>query len=141
MNSCLLLLAVVSTFPLPFLEKIIFLNPLRPACCYTTLKFADFHEWLGPSISDLHENLPLKIAPLTPRKVRKKIVRSLQSHFILTMSHWFSGLPVCFLSQGTQVQITWGDLCETGILLIALSCYIGDPDVINHHCGLIPNHH
>ncbi len=28
-------------------------------------------------------------------------VESLQSHFILTMSHWSSGLPVCFLSQGT----------------------------------------
>ncbi len=37
-------------------------------------------------------------------------VESLQSHFILTMSHWSSGLPVCFLSQGTQVQIPWGVL-------------------------------
>jgi hypothetical protein len=35
-------------------------------------------------------------------------VESLQSHFILTMSHWSSGLPVCFLSQGTQVQIPRG---------------------------------
>ncbi len=51
-------------------------------------------------------------------------VESLQSHFILTMSHWSSGLPVCFLSQGTQVQIPWGDLCETGILLLVMSCYI-----------------
>jgi hypothetical protein len=38
------------------------------------------------------------------------IVESLQSHFILTMSHWSSGLPVCFLSQGTQVQIPKGVL-------------------------------
>jgi hypothetical protein len=30
-------------------------------------------------------------------------VESLQSHFILTMSHWSSGLPVCFPSQGTWV--------------------------------------
>jgi hypothetical protein len=52
------------------------------------------------------------------------------------MSHWSSGLPVCFLSQGTQVQIPWGDLCETGILLLALSCYIGDTDMIDHH-GLV----
>ncbi len=37
-------------------------------------------------------------------------VESLQSHFILTMSHWSSGLPVCFPSQGTQVQIPWGVL-------------------------------
>ncbi len=38
------------------------------------------------------------------------IVESLQSHFILPMSHWSSGLPVCFPSQGTQVQIPWGVL-------------------------------
>ncbi len=35
-------------------------------------------------------------------------MESLQSHFILTMSHWSSGLPVCFLSQGTWVQMSWG---------------------------------
>ncbi len=63
-------------------------------------------------------------------------VESLQSHMILTMSYWSSGLPVCFPSQGTQVQIPRGDLCETGILLLALSRYIGDPDVIDHH-GLV----
>jgi hypothetical protein len=38
------------------------------------------------------------------------LVESLQSHFILTMCHWFSGLPVCFPSQGTWVQITRGAL-------------------------------
>ncbi len=37
-------------------------------------------------------------------------MESLQSHFILTMSHWSSGLPVCFPSQGTQVQIPKGVL-------------------------------
>ncbi len=37
-------------------------------------------------------------------------MKSLQSHLILTMSHWFSGLPVCFPSQGTRVQIPWGVL-------------------------------
>ncbi len=37
-------------------------------------------------------------------------VESLQSHFIHTMSHWSSGLPVCFPSQGTQVQIPRGVL-------------------------------
>jgi hypothetical protein len=57
-------------------------------------------------------------------------VQSLQSHSNLTMSHWSSGLPVCFPSQRTQVQIPWGDFCETGILLLELSRYIGDPDVI-----------
>jgi hypothetical protein len=45
-------------------------------------------------------------------------VDSLQSHFILTMSHLSSELPICFRSQGTWVQIPWGDLCETGILLL-----------------------
>jgi hypothetical protein len=29
-----------------------------------------------------------------------------------------------------------GYLCETGILLLALSHYIGDPDMI-YHCGLV----
>jgi hypothetical protein len=37
-----------------------------------------------------------------------KFVESLQSHMIFTMSDWSSGLPVCFLPQGTQVQIPWG---------------------------------
>jgi hypothetical protein len=31
-------------------------------------------------------------------------VESLQSHFILIISHWSSELPVCFPSQGTWVQ-------------------------------------
>jgi hypothetical protein len=33
-------------------------------------------------------------------------------------------------------SIPRGYLCETGILLLALSSYIGDPDVIDH-CGLV----
>ncbi len=37
-------------------------------------------------------------------------VESLQSHMILTMSHWSSGLPVCFPPQGSQIQIPWGVL-------------------------------
>ncbi len=49
-------------------------------------------------------------------------VESLQSHMILTMSHWSSGLTLCFPSQGIWVQNPWGDLCETGILLLELSC-------------------
>ncbi len=53
------------------------------------------------------------------------------------MAHWSSGLPVCFPPQGNQVQIPRGYLCETGILLLALSRYIGDPDVIDHFCGLV----
>ncbi len=49
-------------------------------------------------------------------------VENLKSHFILTMSHWSSGLPVCFPSQGTQVQNPL--LCETRILLLASSRYM-----------------
>ncbi len=64
------------------------------------------------------------------------LVESLQSHCIHTMSHWSSGLPVCFLSWGTRVQTPGGYLCETGILLLALSHYICDLNVIDH-CGLV----
>ncbi len=66
----------------------------------------------------------------------KVIVESLQSHCIHTQSHWSSGSTLCFLSWGTWVQSPGGYLCETGNLLLALSCYIGDPDVIDH-CGLV----
>ncbi len=48
-------------------------------------------------------------------------VESLQSHCIHTMSHWSSGLPIWFLSGGTQVQSPQGYLSETGILLLVLS--------------------
>ncbi len=48
------------------------------------------------------------------------------------MSHWSSGLPVCFLSQGTRVHSPGGYLCETGILLLTCSRYIGDHNVIDH---------
>jgi hypothetical protein len=63
-------------------------------------------------------------------------VESLQSHCIHTQFHWSSGPPVCFSSWGTWVHSPRGYLCETGILLLALSCYIGYPNVIDH-CGLI----
>ncbi len=53
-----------------------------------------------------------------------------------TLFHWSSGPPVSCLSWGTRVQSPGGYLCETGILLLALSRYIGDPDVIDH-CGLV----
>ncbi len=60
-------------------------------------------------------------------------MESLESHFILIMSHWSSGLPVCFRSQGTRVQIPWGYLCETGILLLALSRY-NNKITVNSYC-------
>ncbi len=63
-------------------------------------------------------------------------MESLQSHCIQTQYHWSSGPPICFPSWGTWVQSPGGYWCETGILLLALSRYIGDPDVIDH-CGLV----
>jgi hypothetical protein len=63
-------------------------------------------------------------------------VESLQSHCIHTQFNWSSGPPVCFLSWGTQVQSPGGYLSENRILLLALSRYIGDPDIIDH-CGLV----
>ncbi len=59
-----------------------------------------------------------------------------QSHCVHTQFHWSSGPPVYFPSWGTRVQFPGGYLCESWILLLALSCYIGDPDVIDH-CGLV----
>jgi hypothetical protein len=38
--------------------------------------------------------------------------------------------------KGPRFKSQGGCLCETGILLLALSRYIGDPDVIDHH-GLV----
>ncbi len=52
-----------------------------------------------------------KIPIMTKHKIGKMLtVEGLQSHFIFTMSHWSSRLPVCFLSQGTWVQIPRGVL-------------------------------
>ncbi len=67
------------------------------------------------------------------------LVESLQSHMILTMSHWSSGLTCLLPAQGSQVQIPWGDLSETRTHLLALSRYIGDPDVIDHQQGFVTN--
>jgi hypothetical protein len=46
---------------------------------------------------------------------------------------WSSGLLPIMRDPGS---IPRKDLCETGILLLALSCYIGDSNVIDH-CGLV----
>jgi hypothetical protein len=44
-------------------------------------------------------------------------VQTLQSRLILTMSHWSSGLPICFPSQGPGFKSPGGYLWGTGILL------------------------
>jgi hypothetical protein len=43
--------------------------------------------------------------------------------------------------KGHRFKSPGGYLCETGILLLALSRYIGDPDVIDHQQGFVPNCH
>ncbi len=44
--------------------------------------------------------------------------------------------PFASRHKGPEFKSPGGYLHETGILLLALSCYIGDPDVIDH-CGLV----
>ncbi len=65
-------------------------------------------------------------------------VESLQSHMILTMSHRSSGLTCLLPATRVTGSNPLGGLCETGILLLALSRYIGDPDVIDHQQDFAP---
>jgi hypothetical protein len=44
--------------------------------------------------------------------------------------------PFASRHKGPWFKTPRGYLCETGILLLALSCYIGDPDVIDN-CSLV----
>ncbi len=50
-------------------------------------------------------------------------MQSLQAHCIHTQIRWSSSPPVCFPLWGTRAQSPGGYLCETGILLWALSRY------------------
>jgi hypothetical protein len=45
--------------------------------------------------------------------------------------------PFASHHKGPGFKSPGGYLCETGILLLALSHYIGDPDVIDHFCGFV----
>jgi hypothetical protein len=45
--------------------------------------------------------------------------------------------PFASQHKGPGFKSSGGYLCETGILLLAMSRYIGDPDVIDHFCGLV----
>ncbi len=53
---------------------------------------------------------PFRLHNRRSRLLGRSRVESLQSHFILTMSHRSSGLTLCFPSQGTWVQMPWGVL-------------------------------
>ena len=66
---------------------------------------------------------------INKRRAINTTVESLQSHFILTMSHWSSGLTLCFPSQGTWVgcprnnQIFFSVRTETNRNSICFSCF------------------
>jgi hypothetical protein len=60
---------------------------------------------------------------------------SLYSHHV-SLVQWTTRLLPVTRDMGPGFKTPRGYLCETGILLLAFSCYIGDPDVIDH-CGLV----
>ncbi len=66
-------------------------------------------------------------------------MESLQSHMILTMSHWSSGLT-CLLpvTRVTGSNPLGGLMWNRDSLLLALSRYIGDPHMIDHQQGFTP---
>jgi hypothetical protein len=74
--------------------------------CEHTLNFICSYYECSVQFSDLKQLSYARYANL----LKNQLVESLQSHIILTMSHWSSGLPVCFPPQGTQVQIPRGVL-------------------------------
>jgi hypothetical protein len=70
---------------------------------------------------------PFQLHNRQSRLLRGSPVQSLQSHFILTMSHWSTGLPVCFPSQGTGVRIPWGVLLwnrDSPVSVVSLQTYL-----------------
>jgi hypothetical protein len=69
-----------------------------------------------PSINGLVESLQLS-----------------QNSYTVPLVHWSTRLLPVMRDPGSAPG---GYLCETEILLLALSLYIGDPDVIDH-CGLV----
>jgi hypothetical protein len=68
--------------------------------------------------------------------VIKMNIRLWRACNLTAFAHSSTGPPICFLSWGTRVQSPGGYFCETGILLLVVSRYIGDLDMMNH-CGLI----
>ncbi len=59
---------------------------------------------------------------------------SLHSHHVSLVQWTTCLLPV---TRDPGSNPLGGYLCETGILLLALSHYIGDPNVIDRHCSLV----
>jgi hypothetical protein len=88
---------------------------LRRASSRTSCLQCDNPTWSHTAfLSRLHARCrsPFRLPNRRSRLLGGSPVESLQSHFIITISHWSSGLPVCFPSQGTQVQIPRGSYVE-----------------------------
>ncbi len=81
------------------------------------------------------ENLLAMFQKILFQQIKCQIVESMQYHSIHTVPlvQWSTRL---LLPWGTRVQSSGGYLSRTGILLLALSRYIGDHDVIDH-CDLV----
>ncbi len=62
-------------------------------------------------------------------------LQSLLSHHV-SLVQWTN--LFAFRHKGPRFKSPGGYLCETGILLLALSRYIGDPDAIDHQQGFAP---
>jgi hypothetical protein len=106
---------------------------------FSALKNLSLLLWLYTST----EHLTLLYSTLAPSQYLNKLVLekyicrgepaiSLHSHHV-SLAQWTTHLLPVTRDLGSKPL---GDLCETGILLLALSRYIGDPDVIDH-CGLV----
>ncbi len=93
-----------------------------PLAVEKTLSRARFS---GDNLQWQHFVCPSKISCVEP-------AISLHSHHV-SLVQWSTRL---LPAMRNQVQSPGGFLCDTGILLLALSRYIGDPSVIDH-CGLV----
>jgi hypothetical protein len=79
--------------------------------------------------------LPPNMGPLVTGWSCGEPAISLHSHHVSLVQCTTRLLPV---TRDPGSNPLGGYLCETGIFLLVLSRYIGDPDVINH-AGLVPN--
>jgi hypothetical protein len=82
--------------------------------CEHTLNFICSYYECSVQFSDLKQLSYARYANL----LKNQLVESLQSHIILTMSHWSSGLPVASRHKGPRFKSPEGYLCETRILLL-----------------------
>ncbi len=109
-------------------------------------------EYVEKNLMEIKKRMPHTTGNMT--EVRENIVM-LVIVFFIESTHMCILLRACNLSpfspcltgtvdypfasrhKGPGFKSPGGYLCETGIFLLGLSRYIGDPDVIDHHCDLI----